>query len=146
MFTKLHFTIVEADITDILQPITPPGLLLLGRQLGVSTIDTSSIQFQSRQRGGPNSSFCRCVIIVIISWLSLIVLSTWLQFMCYHLLATAPSCSSTQYNLELETKAIRRFAKVSIVSYSRPSLMMIELASQFHVYLPWGQPPFSIVS
>ena len=48
--------------------------------------------------------------------------------------------------LELETKAIRRFAKVSIVSYSRPSLMIIELASQFHVYLPWGQRPFSIVS
>ena len=27
--------------------------------------------------------------------------------------------------LELETKAIRRFAKVSIVSYSHPSLMII---------------------
>ena len=48
--------------------------------------------------------------------------------------------------LELETKAIRRFAKVSIVSYSRPSLMIIESASQFHVYLPWGQRLFSLVS
>ena len=50
------------------------------------------------------------------------------------------------YILELETKAIRRFAKVSIVSYSRPSLMIIASASQFHVYLPWGRRPFSIVS
>ena len=48
--------------------------------------------------------------------------------------------------LELETKAIRRFEKVSIVSYSRPSLMIIASGSQFHVYLPWGQRPFSIVS
>ena len=40
------------------------------------------------------------------------------------------------YILELETKAIRRFAKVSIVSYSHLSLLII--ASQFHVYLPWG--------
>ena len=47
--------------------------------------------------------------------------------------------------VELVTKAIRRFAKVSIVSYS-PSLMIIVSASQFHVYLPWGQCPFSIVS
>ena len=43
-------------------------------------------------------------------------------------------------------EAIRSFAKVSIVSYSRPSLMIIASASQFHVYLPWGQRPFSIVS
>ena len=35
---------------------------------------------------------------------------------------------------------------VSIVSYSRPSLMIIVSASQFHVYLLWGQRPFSIVS
>ena len=48
--------------------------------------------------------------------------------------------------LELETKAFRRFAKFSIVSYNRPSLMIIVSASQFHVYLPWGQHPFSIVS
>ena len=34
---------------------------------------------------------------------------------------------------------------VSIVSYSRPSLMIIASASQFHAYLPWGQLPFSIV-
>ena len=49
-------------------------------------------------------------------------------------------------SLELETKAIRRFAKVSIVSYSRQSLMIIASAFQFHVYLLWGQRPFSIVS
>ena len=29
-------------------------------------------------------------------------------------------------------------AMVSIVSYSRPSLMIIGSVSQFHVYLPWG--------
>ena len=48
--------------------------------------------------------------------------------------------------LELKTKAIRRFAKVSIVSYGRPSLIIIASASQFHIHLPWGQHPFSIVS
>ena len=35
---------------------------------------------------------------------------------------------------------------VSIVSYSHPSLMIIALWTQFHVYLPWGKCPFSIVS
>ena len=35
---------------------------------------------------------------------------------------------------------------VSIVSYSRPSLMMIASRTQFHVETPWGQRPFSIVS
>ena len=35
---------------------------------------------------------------------------------------------------ELETKVKRKFAKVSIVSYSHPSLMIIALATQFHVY------------
>ena len=35
---------------------------------------------------------------------------------------------------------------ISIVSYSRPSLKIIVSASQFHVYLPWNQCPFSIVS
>ena len=39
-----------------------------------------------------------------------------------------------------------RFAKVIILSYSRPSFMIIASASQFHVYLPWGQCLFSIVS
>ena len=38
--------------------------------------------------------------------------------------------------LELETKAIRRFAKVSIVSYSRTSLMIIASTTHFHIYLP----------
>ena len=33
--------------------------------------------------------------------------------------------------IELETKAIRRFAKVSIVSYSHLSFMMIASASEF---------------
>ena len=41
-------------------------------------------------------------------------------------------------SIELETKAIRRFLKVSIVSYSRPSLMIIASVSQYHVYLPLG--------
>ena len=35
---------------------------------------------------------------------------------------------------------------VSIVSYSRPSLMIIASWTQFHVERPWGQRPFSIVS
>ena len=35
---------------------------------------------------------------------------------------------------------------VSIVSYSHPALMIIASASQFHIYLPWGKRPFSIVS
>ena len=48
--------------------------------------------------------------------------------------------------VELETKVKRRFGKDSIVSYIRLSLMLIALASRFHVYLPWGQRLFSIVS
>ena len=44
--------------------------------------------------------------------------------------------------IELETKVREDF----IVSYSRPSLMIIALASQFHVYLQWCKRPFSIVS
>ena len=39
-----------------------------------------------------------------------------------------------------------RVGQHSIVSYSRPSLMIIALASQFHVYLPWGPCLFSLVS
>ena len=35
---------------------------------------------------------------------------------------------------------------LSIVSYSCPSLMIIAPGTQFHVYLPWGQHLFSIVS
>ena len=49
--------------------------------------------------------------------------------------------------------SIRRFVitekaptRVSIVSYSRPSLMIIASQTQFHVERPWGQRPFSIVS
>ena len=48
--------------------------------------------------------------------------------------------------VELETKVKRRFAKVSIVSCSRLYLVIIASASQFHVYLLWGQGLFSIVS
>ena len=51
---------------------------------------------------------------------------------------TTPIVLTPARSLELQTKAIRRFAKVSIVSYSRPSLMIILSASQFHVYLPRG--------
>ena len=50
------------------------------------------------------------------------------------------------YTLELETKVKRMLAKISIVSLSRPSLMKIPSASQFHIYLPWGLCAFSIVS
>ena len=35
---------------------------------------------------------------------------------------------------------------VSIVSYSRPSLMIIASRTQFHIERPLGQRPFSIVS
>ena len=35
---------------------------------------------------------------------------------------------------------------VSIVSYSRPSLMIIALRTQFHVERPWGQRPFCLNS
>ena len=48
--------------------------------------------------------------------------------------------------VDLETEVKRRFAKVSIVSYSHPSLMIIAPWTQFHVERPWGQRPFSIVS
>ena len=48
--------------------------------------------------------------------------------------------------VELETKVKQRFAKVSIVSYSRTSLMIIASAYQFRIYLPWGQHLFNIVS
>ena len=37
------------------------------------------------------------------------------------------------YQIELETNVIRRFGFFSIVSYSRPSLMIIASVSQFHV-------------
>ena len=58
----------------------------------------------------------------------------------------SPGCFPQCWLLQLEMKVKRRFAKVSIVSYSRLSLMIIALATQFHVYLPWGQRMFSIVS
>ena len=35
---------------------------------------------------------------------------------------------------------------VSIVSYSRLPLMIIALGTPFHVYIQWGQCPFSRVS
>ena len=40
-------------------------------------------------------------------------------------------------------KITRRDGLVSIVFYSRLSLMIIAWLSQFHVYLPWGQHLFS---
>ena len=36
--------------------------------------------------------------------------------------------------------------RTSLVSYSRPSLVIIASRTQFHVERPWGQRPFSIVS
>ena len=60
--------------------------------------------------------------------------------------AVVQNQSQAGYLLELETKVKWRFAKVSIVSFSRSSFMIIALASQFYVYLPWSQCPFSIVS
>ena len=59
-----------------------------------------------------------------------------------------------QFLLELETKVKRRFAKI-VQSRRRPllgpspswkRLMIIALASQFHIYLLWGQCPFSMHS
>ena len=46
----------------------------------------------------------------------------------------------------LTQKSLRTGRLVSIVSYSRPSLMIIALQTQFHIYIPWGQHPLSIVS
>ena len=48
--------------------------------------------------------------------------------------------------LNVKTQKSKGTWLVSIVSYSRPSLVMIGSASQFHIYLLWGQRPFSIVS
>ena len=45
--------------------------------------------------------------------------------------------------LELETKAIRRFA---IRHYANQPLRTFVSATQFRVYIPWGQCAFSIVS
>ena len=55
-----------------------------------------------------------------------------------------PLCYGTLV-LELETKTIRRFVKIS-QTWRRPLLMIIASVSQFHVYFLWGQCPFSIVS
>ena len=41
---------------------------------------------------------------------------------------------------------VRDDLMVSIVSYRRPSFMIIASRTQFHVERPWGQCPFSIVS
>ena len=46
--------------------------------------------------------------------------------------------------IELETNAIRRFGLVSIVSFRRPSLMIIPSASQFHVYTYHGVNVWSV--
>ena len=47
---------------------------------------------------------------------------------------------------EIAEKKIIDIEQVSIVSYSHPSLIIIESQTQFHVERPWGQRPFSIVS
>ena len=49
-----------------------------------------------------------------------------------------PGVTRHQSAVELQTKVKRRFAKVSIVFYSFPSLMIIALGTQFHIYLQWG--------
>ena len=59
-------------------------------------------------------------------------------------MAPSECIKGTLGRVELETKVKQRFTKVSILSHS-PSLMIIASASQFHVYLPWGPCPFSIV-
>ena len=55
------------------------------------------------------------------------------------------SCSPQLQPVELEKEVKQRFAKVSKVSYSLLSLMINVPASQFHIYLPWGQRPFSVL-
>ena len=58
-----------------------------------------------------------------------------------------PGVTRHQSAVELQTKVKRRFAKVSLVSYSRPSLMIVGVGVPIsHLYLTWGQRPFSIVS
>ena len=75
----------------------------------------------------------------------------WLVLVLAHLSAvgavkcfTLFHCSPPTPQLEIETMVKRRFAKVSIVSYSRPSPMIIVSASQFHIYIPWSQRPFRL--
>ena len=46
-----------------------------------------------------------------------------------------PGVTRHQSAVELQTKVKQRFAKVRIVSYSHPSLMIIESVSQFHIYV-----------
>ena len=79
--------------------------------------------------------------------------SNYFHFLLYgHICAPtihSPRHPPAQVNtstVELETKAIRRCAKVIIVSYSRSSLMIFASRTKFHVERPWGQRPFSIVS
>ena len=43
-------------------------------------------------------------------------------------------------------QSLKQRLLVSIVSYRRPSLMIIASRTHFHVERPWGQRPFSIVS
>ena len=51
----------------------------------------------------------------------------------------------SMWNWVRDTK-VKRDGLVSIVSYSRPSLMIIASRTQFHVERPWGKRLFSIVS
>ena len=68
----------------------------------------------------------------LVCWLLTLILNT--ESLSRDLQHTASGAA-----LELATKVKRRFAKVSIVFYSRPSLMIIASASQFHIYLPWDK-------
>ena len=70
------------------------------------------------------------------------------QRLSANILASATASASKMLITNTSTKVIRdgRVGQHSIVSYSRPSLMIIALASQFHVYLPWGPCLFSLVS
>ena len=64
-----------------------------------------------------------------------------------HLCASAHwSCTAIRAWNEGYPKVHEDFGLVSIVSYSCPSLMIIASGTQFHIYLLWGQRPFSIVS
>ena len=58
----------------------------------------------------------------------------------------APRSLCWDYRTSASKSSIRGFGLVSIVSYSRPSLMIIAPRTQFHVERPWGQRLFSIVS
>ena len=129
-------------------------LLLLPCQhnLWTSTLKIYCMQLLSAHSGELIKSTFYLLTQILLWFLFKSALSLVVSALCGHVRCTCdwscnnPTPHKRDSTLELETKVKRRFTKVSIVSYIRLALMIIASASQFHVYLPWGQRPFSIVS